>query len=66
MKGITMDRVPDAAAGVSVLSAVAANFAADPISTVAGIMAIFAALVSVIGGCIRIYRDWKHIRGLKR
>jgi hypothetical protein len=54
-----VDRVPDAAAGVTIVSALAANYAADPLGTLAGALAILAGVVSIIGGIVRIVKDLK-------
>jgi hypothetical protein len=43
------DRTTDVTAGISVVSAVAASFAADPLSVVATLLAIIAAGLSIVG-----------------
>jgi hypothetical protein len=51
------DRVPDAATGITIVSAIAANYAADPLGTIAAVLALVAGAVSVISGIIRIVKD---------
>lgn len=54
---MSLTRAPDAAAGITIVSAVAANYAADPLGTIAGALAIVAGVVSIVGGIVRIVKD---------
>jgi hypothetical protein len=57
-----LDRIPEGAAGVSVITAVSAQFAADPLGTIAALVAIFAGVIASIASIIRLWkdiRDWK-------
>jgi hypothetical protein len=51
---MTIERAPDVAAGVSVFTTITAQFMADPLQTLATVVAILAAIFSILANLERI------------
>jgi hypothetical protein len=54
---MSIDRTPETLAGVSVIGAIGAQFAADPLGTAVAIAGLIAAVLSVVGNLVRLVRN---------